>query len=1202
MRHRLKLDRLARILAASRVSQNHWAIRLGLSRGHWSDIVNGRHPFPSAKTRQRMVEVFGVPESELFEPVSEGRTDELDFRIAIAPRYELTTEVGQGGMGTVFLANDRSLGRVVALKVVSAEAASGVGGDQLLQEISLVARLQHPNILPLFDAGERAGSPYYVMPWIRGGSLGALLRARGRLTLDETVSLVEGIAAGLDHAHEHRVVHCDVKPENILVQNGHPYVMDFGIARKLHSEANEWISVRKELDLSAGTPAYVSPEQASGDAELDARSDVYSLGCVVYEMLAGRAPFSGSTTQEIVSRRFSELPPPLRRYAPDVPEAVAEWIARAMSLEPSERPASAGQFAHALRQAAVAAVPASSVRAAFAGGTARVRRWLQPSSRPSGQSGSSRTIMSRRDHFASFRQDLRHTLRQRRRAPGLTLVAILTLALGIGITTAVFALVNGVLLRSLPFPDPERLVVLQSVDSGGRSISRVSSTNWADWRDGNRTLAGTALYSVDRSSVVAGGEAFRLSSAWVSPELFEVLGARFLFGRSFDPDEVRRNQGGVIVSEGFWRRHLGASRDTGLAIQVDGYPMDVIGVLREGQAFPEGSEIWTAYRHQPQSRNNINFFAVGRLAPGATIERAREDLSAVARRILEGEPATLYSYGVNVIPLHEWLVGDSTLLLVVLLGSAVLVLLIACVNLASTNLARASHQVREMAVRAALGATGTRLVRQVLVEHVLVALVGGAIGVGLAWGLIRGIAVMAASHLPRIEDVGLDWRVLLVTFAVSAVAGVLTGILPALQAAHAAPNSAIGGGTRGAVAGGRGIAGRTLVGAQIAMALMLVAGAGLLVQSLRAVLARPLGFETDRVVTARVFLGGPRYSRDPGAVLAYWRNLLDTLRQIPGTAGVGLTNWVPLVQGGTGFIEIAGRDIPGASAGYRIISEGYFDALGMSLIAGRSFDERDGQDGPRVVVVNRLMAERYWPGESPLGRQVRAASMEFGVGRTAAPWLTVIGVVNDVRHYGYESDPAPEMFVLYRQLVPAMPFRVTDLTAIVRVHGRADRVIGTVRERLASVDPAIPADLGFLRNEALRVTASRRFVMSVMTAFGGLSLLLAGIGVYGVLSFAVVRRTRELAVRAALGADRANLMSLIVRNGAVVVAAGTVAGFIGTFYLARLLSSLLFEVSPRDPAVLGAATLAIAAVGLVATIIPARRATRADPMVALREE
>jgi serine/threonine protein kinase len=319
MRYRLRLDRLEQLLARSRVSQNHWAMRLGLSRGHWSDLRAGKHPYPSPKTRERLAEAFGVNESDLFEPDSVSREAEFDFRRAIAARFELTSELGQGGMGTVYLANDLTLGRVVAVKMVAAEAVAGVGSSQFLQEIALVSRLQHPNILPLFDAGERGGSPFYVMPWVRGGSLGAMLRSRARLPLRETLGLLDGIAAGLGHAHEQRVLHCDIKPENILVQGAHPYVMDFGIARKLHSESFEWASLRKDLDFSAGTPAYVSPEQASGEPNLDPRSDVYSLACVAWEMLAGRKPFSGETTQQIVSLRFREPPPPLRRYAPDVP-------------------------------------------------------------------------------------------------------------------------------------------------------------------------------------------------------------------------------------------------------------------------------------------------------------------------------------------------------------------------------------------------------------------------------------------------------------------------------------------------------------------------------------------------------------------------------------------------------------------------------------------------------------------------------------------------------------------------------------------------------------------------------------------------------------------------------------------------------------------------------------------------------------------
>ena len=348
MRLRLRTDRLAELLAASRLSQNHWAIKLGLSRGHWSDIVNGRHPFPSAKTRDRMLETFGVPLESLFAAEDE-RGDDLAFRIAIAPRYEIMQELGQGAMGTVFLATDRTLGRLVAVKVVSPEAAAGIGSAALLKEIAWVARLQHPNILPLHEAGEHAGHPYYVMPYVRDGSLRALIERQRRFTLGDALPLIHGIARGLSHAHERQILHCDVKPENVLVQDGHCFVMDFGIARKLRSEALEWAGVRTELDLSAGTPAYVSPEQARGDRDVDQRSDVYSLACVAFEMLSGRTPFGGTTTEEIVSRRFHEPPPALRDLAPDVSTQTAYVFERAMSLDPTLRPESAREFADELR-------------------------------------------------------------------------------------------------------------------------------------------------------------------------------------------------------------------------------------------------------------------------------------------------------------------------------------------------------------------------------------------------------------------------------------------------------------------------------------------------------------------------------------------------------------------------------------------------------------------------------------------------------------------------------------------------------------------------------------------------------------------------------------------------------------------------------------------------------------------------------------
>jgi putative ABC transport system permease protein len=1195
MRQRLRLDRLEQLLAGSRVSQNHWAMRLGLSRGHWSDLRSGRHPHPSARTRQRMVEVFGVAEQDLFEPDRGARDEELDFRLAIAARFELTSELGQGGMGTVYLANDLTLRRVVALKMVAAEAVAGVGASELLQEIALVSRLQHPNILPLFDAGERGGSPFYVMPWIRGGSLAALLQSRARLPLTEAISLLDGVAAGLAHAHENQILHCDIKPQNILVQDGHPWVMDFGIARKLHSEAFEWMSLRKELDFSAGTPAYVSPEQASGDPNLDQRSDVYSLACVAWEMIAGRQPFRGETTEQIVSRRFHESPPALREYAPDVPGEVASVIERAMSLDPAERPPTARAFAEELRIASRSASPwrtAIAVRRSRA--VQRVRQVV------SGPPPAREKPMPFREWLFTVRQDVAFAFRQRRRSPGLTLMAILTLGLGIGLTTAVFAVINGVLLQPLPFDEPHRLVSLRSVDSVGRAFPQVSSANWNDWNTSSTTLESSAIHQAGRVSVVTGAEALRANAQDVSVDFFRVLRSRFVTGRGFSSSDLAAGQRAAVVSEGFWRSTLGGAPIENQPLQVNGFSYPVVGVVASRHVYPEETQLFLLIRPRTfggRERNNINYEAIGRLTPAVSVEQAGSDLSAVARRIRESEPVALYSYGVAVMPLAEHLVGNTTDLLALLMGSVGLVLLITCANLTSANLAQATVRRREMAVRTALGAGTSRLVRQVLVDHVAVALAGGLAGVGLAWLLANSAALIGAAELPRTGSIAIDGRVLLFALAISTLTGITTGLLPALRATRVDPGAALAGGSR-THTGRRGLPGRILVASEVAMALMLVTGAGLLVQSMRTVLARPLGFATEDVVAAEVTLSGSRYF-DESAVLDYWSRLRRSLAEMPGSQGAGLVNWLPLARGGTGFIEVAGKDFPGAGAGYRMVSEGYFEALGMRVLQGRSFTEADAANGPRVAVISNRMAERYWPGESPLGRQVRASSMEPGPGGQPAPWVTVVGVVNNARPGGFESDETVEMYVLYRQL-PA--WRIATMNAVVRGTGSRSAFMRAVRERVNSVDPSIPADFVFLTTHVDRITAARRFTMATMTAFGALSLVLAAIGVYGVLSFAAAQQTREMAVRAALGADRQRLVRLFLGSGVRVVGAGVIAGIVGAWFVARLGQSLLFQVDARDPAIFAGAALTIALVGLLAAVVPARRASRVEPMEVLRQD
>ncbi|MHC4984501.1 MAG: protein kinase domain-containing protein, partial [Planctomycetota bacterium] len=550
MRVLLKRERLLDLIARSGLTQNHWAIKLGLSRGHWSGIVNGKHPYPSARTRERLLEAFGVPFDELFEVEAgpSGWSDQ-DFGAAIADRYVIDREVGQGGMGTVYLARDVKHGRQVAIKVVSPEAVSGIGVQQFLKEIRYSARLQHPHMLPLYDSGEAAGYPFYVMPYVRDGSLRDLLKSNQRLSLERTLRIAHGVSTALQFAHDNRVLHCDVKPENVLLFDDHAYVADFGISRAVHAEAMEW-GKRNEIDSSAGTPAYVSPEQASGEQNLDPRSD---------------------------AQRFTSVVPDLKAFAPQVPRRIAEAVATAMELASQRRHASPREFMDALEEGAK-------------GHQSKAREIV--GLRMSRLSALTRRVIGRRsavprqrnrgiEMIGSIKQDFGYALRTLARTPGFSIVVVLTLALGIAANTMVFSLVNTYFLRPLPFGEPERLVELRQYDPVRQYRARLSLAQMVDWQERSTAFEGMGAfyYSYDNVTGPEGPE--RLWVSTVTENMFDVLDAQPMLGRTF-----ARGEGGpggadvVVMGHALWqRRYSGDPQIIGRAITIDDVQHTVIGIM-----------------------------------------------------------------------------------------------------------------------------------------------------------------------------------------------------------------------------------------------------------------------------------------------------------------------------------------------------------------------------------------------------------------------------------------------------------------------------------------------------------------------------------------------------------------------------------------------------------------------------------------------
>ena len=1204
MRVRLKLDRLRDLIARSNLSQNHWAMKLGLSRGHWSDIVNGKHPYPSGKTRERLLEVFRVSFDALFETEPGGWSDQ-ELHDAISDRYLIDRELGHGGMGTVYVARDVRLGRVVAVKVVSPEAVSGIGIKQFLKEIRYAARLEHPHILPLHDAGEAAGYPYYVMPFIRGGSLRDLLNRKQRLSVEDTVHLTTGVAAALGFAHENHVLHCDVKPANVLLSGDHVYVADFGISRAIHSEAFEW-GRPTSIDTSAGTPAYVSPEQAGGERDLDSRSDVYSLACMTFEMLAGRAPFTGDSTLAVVARRFTTDVPDLKRLIPETPSRVAAAVRRGMSLDLERRQPSAAQFVESLARGAqhvlplrerisIAASRASAVGARLGG---RV---------PSGtrSSKSIPALVKGIQVLGSMKQDVIYALRTFARTPAYASVVVLTLAFGIAANALVFSLMSPYFLRPLPFGDAERLVQLGHVDSViGWDRFRFSLPQLRDYREQSRAFEDMGGYYYGSRNLTGVDGPERALVGFVTANMFAVLQASPVIGRAFVAEEGAQTGPEVaVLDHGLWQRRYGGDPEIlGNSVMIDGVSRTVVGVMPEDFVFPFGGiDLWLPIRPDSTSLERShggNVIIVGRLKQDWTLERAHEELNVIHSGLAELYPEADGRYaGVSVLPIRKALsfVWDILRITFALLMAAVgFALVLVCVNVASLTLARGTARTGEVAVRAALGAGRGRIVRQLVTESVILALAGGTIGVLVAhWG--AGIlGPLIPEDWYRVGEASVDGSVLLFTFLVTLATVVLFGLAPAVSASRTDIGAALREGGRAGFGLQSMKARRALVAFEIAAAVVLVSGMGLATRSFLAMQEIDLGFRPDPVLALSVSLPSSEY-QGTEEVQAYYQRAQAEVEAVPGVRAVAEAYRLPLNH----EVDMGGFSHPARvpasredwSLGvFNAVSPGFFDAMEIPLVAGRDFEEADSEDAPPVVIVSQSLATEVWSQESPIGQSLLLSG-------DPDPFLaTVVGVAGDVKFEGLTTAENPQLYRPSRQDPSRRRFIVAAAS------GPRNAIVNPVRQALLRVDGNLPVDIVTMNYIVQQNMLPWSISSLLLAVLGGASLLLASLGVYGVISYSVAQRRREIGVRMALGSSTREVRKLFVGDGLKLGVVGLSIGTVLALAMNYLLRAVLFGVGAFDVVTFGGVLLLFLIVAALASLLPAVRASRIDPVVVLRHE
>jgi putative ABC transport system permease protein len=804
---------------------------------------------------------------------------------------------------------------------------------------------------------------------------------------------------------------------------------------------------------------------------------------------------------------------------------------------------------------------------------------------------------NRREWLLSVRQDLAFAVRQARRAPWHSAMVVLVLALGIGASTAMFTVLNAVLLRPLPFPEPDRLAVIWSLDSLGTK-SPASPKMWADWQAQARAFERIALLFVNDVAVEPasrGADALTAREMITSENFFDVMRPRLRLGRAYTEADTALGARLVVVSERFWRDVLGAPARLPVTLTVGGRAWDVIGVLARGVEYPADADLWvmSGFRNSLAPRNYAAFTAVGRLAPGRTLAQADRELDIVMAGIRAREPDALYAHGATIESLRDALVGGTAQSIRLVAAAGLLMLLIACANAATASLVRSSARARELAIRASLGAGRGRILRQLVTEQVMLAGASGLLGLWLAHVGTGWLARSAATALPRMQELRFDARVIGVAAGCSLLSAAIAGLLPMIIVRRASLRGALANGLRTSGAGGGLRLGRLLVGAEVAVALVLLSGAALLIESIRTLVGRDLGFTTRNIAMVRVTLLPPRYKTVPPRT-AYLQELERQVRAVPGVAAVAFSTAPPLGKPYTGGVAVEGSTSNElVAATYRIVTEEYFQTIGIPLVEGRGFDAHDVASAPRVTIVNRTMARRLWPGESAIGKRLRT-DMEG----KRAPWLTVVGVVGDTRHWGPASEPAPEHYVPYAQMAPM----AWGMTLVVRTSIPVDRVVPAIRARMRPIDPAIPPDVRPLEAQIDQTALAWRLPTSIVGIFGAVALVLAMLGIYTVFAFLVAQRTREIGVRMALGATGGAVLRATVHDALRVTLAGIAVGSLGAYWLTGFARTFLFAGTPVDVRPLAVAVVVLMATAALAAYVPARRAARVDPTVTLRAD